>query len=165
MKTLAKTIGITLLTVITAFAPLTTAANARDGDGHWRRDNNAQSFPNNERSANHYQGRHNNRWAQQRNAYRHRPDVYRHRNNNDAVALGILGLGAAAIIGGAIANSNNNPRVIYQQPSAPRGVSGGAYEPWSRSWMNYCSNRYRSFNASTGTYRGYDGRDHFCVAN
>jgi hypothetical protein len=39
------------------------------------------------------------------------------------------------------------------------------FEPWSRSWYNYCSDRYRSFNPNTGTYRGYDGRDHFCTAN
>jgi len=55
--------------------------------------------------------------------------------------------------------------VIYQQPAAPRPVRGGYLEPWTQSWFNYCSDQYRSFNASTGTYRGYDGRDHFCVAN
>ena len=79
-----------------------------------------------------------------------------------AAGKDVIGLGAGAIIGGAIANSHN-PRVIYRQPSAPRVISGGDYEPWSRSWYRYCANKYRSFNASTGTYRGYDGRDHFCV--
>ncbi|ENR10356.1 hypothetical protein C068_01349 [Brucella sp. UK38/05] len=34
-----------------------------------------------------------------------------------------------------------------------------------RGWYQYCSGRYRSFNPKTGTYRGYDGRDHFCTAN
>lgn len=37
-------------------------------------------------------------------------------------------------------------------------------EPWSRDWYRYCANRYRSFNPDTGTYRGHDGRDHFCTA-
>lgn len=37
-------------------------------------------------------------------------------------------------------------------------------EPWTPEWYRYCSSRYRSFDARTGTYRGYDGRSHFCVA-
>jgi len=36
-------------------------------------------------------------------------------------------------------------------------------EPWTPGWQAWCENRYRSFNARTGTYRGYDGLDHFCV--
>ncbi|MGI9351021.1 MAG: BA14K family protein [Rhizobiaceae bacterium] len=36
-------------------------------------------------------------------------------------------------------------------------------EPWTPGWQRWCQNRYRSFNARTGTFRGYDGRDHFCV--
>ena len=45
-----------------------------------------------------------------------------------------------------------------------RVAERGTYEPWSRQWRNWCSDRYKSFNPSTGTYRGYDGRDHFCTA-
>ncbi|MCY0147989.1 BA14K family protein [Hoeflea sp. G2-23] len=107
--------------------------------------------------------------AQQRLQQQRRPIYRQHRrNNNDGVALGIIGLGVGAIIGGAIANSHNNPRVTYEQPrvrNQARTASGGRYEPWSNSWLRYCSDKYRSFNASTGTYRGYDGRDHFCVVN
>ena len=40
--------------------------------------------------------------------------------------------------------------------------SGGSLEPWTRDWYRYCDNKYRSFNPNTGTYRGFDGRDHFC---
>ena len=36
-------------------------------------------------------------------------------------------------------------------------------EPWTAGWREWCHNRYRSFNPSTGTFRGYDGLDHFCV--
>lgn len=36
-------------------------------------------------------------------------------------------------------------------------------EPWTPGWQAWCTDRYRSFNARTGTYRGYDGLDHFCV--
>ena len=157
MNMIAKKLSITLLTAVTAFAPLTsTAAHAESGawqqenryEGKGWRDNYRQRHHGGERKYRGHRGRD------------------RHDDNKDAIVLGIIGLGAAAIIGGAIANSNNNPRVIYQQPTAPRAASGrGSYEPWNQSWFRYCSNKYRSFNAATGTYRGYDGRDHFCVAN
>jgi len=153
MNMFAKKLGITLLTAATAFAPLSTVS-ASAGE--------AEFFDPNQP---HLYRPHEQRWVNPNHSYRHHKKYrsYRHHDNSDAIALGIIGLGAAAIIGGAIANSNQ-PRVIYRERSAPRAVSGGSYEPWSRSWYRYCANKYRSFNASTGTYRGYDGRDHFCVA-
>ena len=42
---------------------------------------------------------------------------------------------------------------------------GGSMEPWSPEWYEYCSNRYRSFSSRSGTFTGYDGQQHFCVAN
>ena len=36
-------------------------------------------------------------------------------------------------------------------------------QPWTPGWREWCHNRYRSFNQNTGTFRGYDGLDHFCV--
>lgn len=48
------------------------------------------------------------------------------------------------------------PRVVYVDENA--GI-----EPWTREWHRWCGKRYRSFNHQTGTYRGYDGYDHFCV--
>ena len=36
-------------------------------------------------------------------------------------------------------------------------------EPWTPGWYEWCENRFRSFNPQRGTYRGYDGLDHFCV--
>jgi hypothetical protein len=113
-----------------------------------------------------------------------------HRIHNDALIAGALGLAAGAIIIGSL-NEPRDPRVIYNEPDyidpdadyypdqpRPRVFRPplrhpkvvyyqdyeASYEPWSRDWFRYCSNRYRSFNANTGTYRGYDGRDHFCVA-
>lgn len=110
-----------------------------------------------------------------------------HRDLDGALVAGALGLAAGAIILGA----TNEPQVIYNEPDyyepdveyypvqpRPRIIRPpvrhpkvvyyrdyeASYEPWSREWFRYCSNRYRSFNADTGTYRGYDGRDHFCVA-
>jgi BA14K-like protein len=111
-----------------------------------------------------------------------------HRHNQDALIAGAIGLAAGAIIIGAITESNR-PRRVYQEPvyidpeddyypPQPRIIRppvrhpkvvyyddyAGGFEPWSRDWFRYCSNRYRSFNPDTGTYRGYDGRDHFCRA-
>lgn len=156
MTIFAKKLGIALLTAVTALAPLNTAAQAGDG---W-----IDSYGGSSRLHNYREYSDEMQQRQQRHVYRprYKSHGYRHyRNNDDAIALGIIGLGVGAIIGGAIANSHN-PRVIYRQPGT-RVISGGGYEPWSRSWYRYCSNKYRSFNASTGTYRGYDGRDHFCV--
>ncbi|MGL4490305.1 MAG: BA14K family protein [Rhizobiaceae bacterium] len=108
--------------------------------------------------------------------------VVRHRHNNDdAVAAGIIGLAAGALIVGAISESRRDyrPRRVYRQvpaydaypdaPPPPREPYVVQYneqvEPWSREWYRYCSNRYRSFNPETGTFRGYDGRTRFCVMN
>lgn len=101
-----------------------------------------------------------------------------HRNNDgDAAAAAIIGLAGVAIIAGALANANQPP--VYDAypapsggyyppaPAAPRGPKVITYastlEPWTRDWYEWCDDRYRSFNPETGTYRGYDGRDHFCV--
>lgn len=103
--------------------------------------------------------------------YRH----YNHHNNGDAWAAGAIGLAAGALLGSALAQPRE-PDVIYRDyddgyyrrpvtvyREVPR-YYGGA-RPWSREWYRYCSDRYRSFNPETGTFRGYDGRDYFCNAN
>ena len=51
------------------------------------------------------------------------------------------------------------PRRVYR---VERRVVRGGYEPWTDAWYDYCEARYRSFNPRTGTYRGYDGKNHFC---
>ena len=108
-----------------------------------------------------------------------------HHRNGDAVVAGIVGLAAGALIVDAL--TRPSPRVIYEEPrvvyrsrpatvydypAAPRRyydpeviTYDEGLEPWSRDWFRYCSDRYRSFNPETGTYRGYDGRNHFCQAN
>jgi hypothetical protein len=53
---------------------------------------------------------------------------------------------------------DDGPRVIRYEDEV-----SASYEPWTREWSAWCRSNYRSFNASTGTYRGYDGLDHFCV--
>lgn len=109
-------------------------------------------------------------------------------DHGDALAAGIIGLAAGALIGGALA-SQPAPRPApryYESYEAPRPApvrtyyrqapdpyySGGyrqAYqggiEPWTPDWYSYCQDRYRSFKPRSGTFTGYDGQEHFCVAN
>ena len=55
-------------------------------------------------------------------------------------------------------NNYDEPRVIRYEDSV-----GGSFEPWTPEWAQWCDENYRSFNQNTGTFRGYDGLDHFCV--
>jgi len=106
-------------------------------------------------------------------------------HGGDALAAGVVGLAAGALIGSALSNPGpryyepaygddyyvDRPvrRYYVQQPRyyvQPRTVYADRYaEPWTRAWYEYCSDRYRSFNSRTGTFTGNDGDQHFCVAN
>jgi hypothetical protein len=100
---------------------------------------------------------------------------HRRDRNRDALIGGALGLATGVIIGGALASQPRyeerryvepeyypepEPRVIYRR----QPVYTPSYEPWTQSWYDYCSQRYRSFNPNSGTFVGYDGREHFCTA-
>lgn len=122
-----------------------------------------------------------------RKHYRHRPEG-KVKNNDDALLLGVLGLAAGAIVAGALLSEPGprpEPRYVepgpdpYDDYGRPGGWAGSDYyppapaedyaasgtiEPWTQDWYRYCSQRYRSFKPATGTFRGYDGQDHFCVA-
>jgi len=109
-----------------------------------------------------------------------------HRHNGDAIAAGVLGLAAGALIVGALNNQRQPPPDYYDSGddgyyaydryprpapirryyAEPRVVYADRYaEPWTRDWYEYCSDRYRTFNARTGTFTGNDGEQHFCTAN
>ena len=75
---------------------------------------------------------------------------------------GLLGFGVGAIVGSALA-----PREVYVVPDydyEPAYYGPAAYgpPPWTPEWYTYCAQRYRSFNARTGYFRGYDGLPYFC---
>jgi hypothetical protein len=117
-------------------------------------------------------------------------DRWHHHGNGDAaLAAGVLGLAVGAIAGSALAD---NPRYrpvydepIYDEPAyeepayarpvivRPRPVRPyyteyrdvGGLQPWSPEWFRWCGDTYRSFDPDTGTFVGYDGEQHFCVAN
>ena len=108
------------------------------------------------------------------------PRQNRDRNENleTAIIAGVAGLAIGAIIAGSqprqqLAPVVNTPRVRQLPrntfPDAPANYQPrviayeGAFEPWTQSWANWCSDRYRSFNISNGTYTGYDGVRRFCV--
>lgn len=96
---------------------------------------------------------------------------HRHRHHGgDAVAAGIFGLAAGALLGSAIAQPRPYyyyrepiyvappPPVIYQ----PRAVYYQRPAPWTPDWYDYCDGRYQSFDPRTGYFLGYDGAYHFC---
>ena len=60
-------------------------------------------------------------------------------------------------------NRSNSPYVDQGGPNVITYRDTVSLEPWTPGWREWCDNRYRSFNPQTGTYRGYDGLDHFCV--
>ena len=61
-------------------------------------------------------------------------------------------------------HGQGGPKVITYDDTVGNTRSANGYgEPWSASWENWCSAKYRTFDVSTGTYNGYDGQRHFCV--
>jgi len=138
----------------------------------------------------HYSHGHYGKWAWRGPYYRPRPYYYGPRvyygpppgyyyGTGDALAAGALGLAAGAVIGSAIAEGSNRPGSYdnplpspggppaggYAYPEAPAsaGPAAAGLEPWSDGWYRYCATNYKSFDPTKGTYRGYDGHDHFCV--
>ncbi|MET3589822.1 hypothetical protein ABID23_000909 [Bartonella silvatica] len=121
-----------------------------------------------------------------RHIHKHHVDNH---NSGDALAAGILGLAAGAVLGNVL-KKPEQPQIIYQAVPQQRVVyqevpqvvyqqipqnqviyevnSTATYqqlhEPWTRGWLQYCKKKYRSFNPKTGTFRGYDGLDHLCYA-
>jgi len=94
------------------------------------------------------------------------------RDNRDAaIALGIVGAVAGFVVGNAV--SGNGNATVHRRPVPPtpsghighyRKPAPKLHRPWSREWFRYCFETYRSFDPKKGTYRGYDGRTHFCEA-
>lgn len=109
------------------------------------------------------------RWREQRP--RHPQHHHRQDDTGDLIAAGVLGLAIGIIAATAIDGAAADGGDPYGDgdPIAPHGGAYAAYdpviEPWTHDWYRYCMARYRSFDPQTGTFRGYDGYDHFCVAD
>ncbi len=67
------------------------------------------------------------------------------RDNSSALAAGFLGF----VLGAAIAGSSNDRTYATSRLS-------------DQSWTSSCTRRYRSFDARSGTYLGFDGYRHYC---
>jgi hypothetical protein len=106
-------------------------------------------------------------------------DGWHHHHDNSGWVAGAAGLATGLVVGSVIANQPRyvEPDPYYDAPPPPpsyyyRAPTRVYYpgpavglRPWSPQWMRYCYDRYGSFDARTGTYVGYDGARHFCVAN
>ena len=99
--------------------------------------------------------------AEARHRYGHGRVVHHYHHGGhhggNALAAGLFGFGAGAILGSALARPYYAPAPVYVAP-APVVV----YQAWTPAWYSYCGQRYRSFNRHTGYYLGYDGGYHFC---
>ncbi len=103
-----------------------------------------------------------------------RPVIVYRDHSGDALAAGVIGLALGAIIAGAVTAPEPDPYPPFAgydpdyYPAPPANfqdqASYGASEPWSDAWYEYCTRRFRSFDTQSGTYLGYDGKRHFCVA-
>ncbi len=114
--------------------PVELVGNRRGGYGGYRHGGGRRHYGYN-------RGRHGPRYG-----YRHRN--YRHYYGGYWYAFPWW-LGAAAVAA-----------PYYAEPDyydAEPGYAGGDHVQW-------CLNRYRSYNPRTDTFRGYDGLDHRCVS-
>lgn len=68
-----------------------------------------------------------------------------------AVAAGVIGLAAGAVVGGALAY--REPEVVVVDEPRYAGVPA----PFTGAWYRQCARKYRSFRASDGTYLTYRG--------
>jgi hypothetical protein len=80
------------------------------------------------------------------------PRYYYRRDNGAAVAAGVAGLAAGALIAGAIANSQAQATAM---PAPPATV-----DPQLAAW---CARKYRSFDPVTGTYLAVTGERIVCT--
>lgn len=80
-------------------------------------------------------------------------------NSGAAVAAGIIGLAAGAMIGSSMAQSRtyHAPPPRYRAPRV-----NYAPAPWTADWYAYCASKYRSFDPRTGTYITYSGYERLC---
>jgi hypothetical protein len=75
---------------------------------------------------------------------------YRHHNNGAAVAAGVAGLAAGALVAGAIANQ------AYAAPPPPPAT----VDPQLAA---YCARKFRSYDPMSGTYLSFSGERIVCT--
>lgn len=134
MKTIASLAAAGLIAV-TSLASTTVTADA--GGKHWRGGGNHYH--------NHYYKR-DNGW-----------------NSGAALATGaLLGLGIGALATAPRYYEPPPPRVYYAPPPPPPAY--GYYGGPTAQHISWCESRYRSYDARSNTFMGYDGYAHQCVS-
>ncbi|WAP67591.1 BA14K family protein [Jiella pelagia] len=145
-----KIISVVLAAVL-AVGTLGAGTVTASADPHWRGHHGGQHWGGRDRGPRWHRGdgRHWNRGH-------HRGRYYgrRHHNNGAAVGAGIAGLAIGAIVGGALANDRNYDRPVPLYRVRP----GGGYG----NHVARCEARYRSYDARSDTFLGYDGHRHRC---
>ncbi len=124
------------------------------------------------------------------NNYYHKHNRKKHKKRGiktgEAVAIGVMGLAAGMILNEAFSQPQYvappppayrppapayrppapaqpyYPPVVTHRPAPVYQAQIAAPAPWSPAWFAYCTNKYRSFNPNTGTYRTYSGKNRFC---
>ncbi|MCZ2328705.1 BA14K family protein [Bartonella sp. F02] len=177
MEKLIKRAVLSTVSIIGIIVPFKTAV-AYDGFGdyhHQRFQSHSYHHPQThssiQRNIHREQSTHHH-YHVERNTHHH---TYRYRafpdNTGDTLAAGVLGFAAGALLGNAL-KKTEQPQVIYQvQPqnqiiyqAPPAEIYQSLSQQQINAWLKYCSNKYRTFNPQTGTFRGRDGLDHFCYA-
>jgi hypothetical protein len=78
-----------------------------------------------------------------------------HRDYGSQIGGNIIG----GMIGSWMWNQFNQPA---PPPPPPPEPVPDATQPWTPAWYEYCSQKYKTFDARTGYYNGLDGQRHFC---
>lgn len=94
---------------------------------------------------------------------------YRHRRGNNTgeiLGAGAIGLAAGALLGGALSSNSynrgdiNEGRVYNQGPVYYRRAPVRTYRGYDH--VSACESRYRTYDARSDTFIGYDGNAHPC---
>jgi hypothetical protein len=91
-----------------------------------------------------------------------------HAGGGDALLGGVAGFAVGTLFGSAVSQPRYYaPAPIYVAPPPPPVVYQPvpvyyAPAPWSPDWYAYCARKYRSFDARSGTYLGFDGYRYTC---
>ena len=86
---------------------------------------------------------------------------WRHHHNHHGYGYG-YGAAAGGFVAGALIGSALTAPRYYGGPGYYGGPNhyGNAYA--SSSGVDYCVQRFRSYDVASGTYLGYDGQRHSC---
>lgn len=96
----------------------------------------------------------------------HSKHVHIHRRGGgDALAAGIFGLAAGAILGSVLSQPRHPRSYYYAEPVYAAPYAGPVYAapaPWTPDWYAYCASKFRSFDPHSGTFQPYNGPRRLC---